>query len=87
LLAKNEGNVEVDSKPKKVKVSTYDLGQIKDAAQAAFINKRNDGLEANQFTTKCYLDAVVGFLNRNGVSVTMDYKHEQRYHDTVGDED
>lgn len=83
---KLEGNVLVD-KPKKVKVSPSDLSSIKQAAHTNYVNTANAGLEGERFTTKCYLDAVVGFLNRNGVSFVVDYEHLKRQLDTVGDED
>jgi len=55
-----------------MKITKYDLQQIRHIALQNFKDKSSQDLSSDEFVVDCYVDAVLGFLKRNGTEVILD---------------
>jgi len=55
-----------------LKITKYDLIQIQHETMQAFKTRSSQDLESREFVTDCYVEAVLSFLHRNGVEVTLE---------------
>ena len=55
-----------------MKITKYDLQQIRHNALQTFKDKSSQDLGSDEFVVDCYVDSVLGFLKRNGIEVELE---------------
>jgi hypothetical protein len=57
----------------KLEITQKDLSEIYQFSHLNFVNSSQKELTHNEFVVKCYLNAVVTFLNKNGLKIDVSY--------------